>query len=145
MYVYLTYIVTYNTVLVYGIIIMHTYMFSSATNLNLVPLPFCVHKNKSNSIHVELASRNALIHCTISIRGYTLCAIDFSRGFWYGTLLFLLMFEGAKLLAVSMIERSLRLLVSGVVLFANFKIMTISFFSFFFFSLLLTLSGAYPA
>ena len=46
-----------------------------------------------------MAPRIALIHC--AIRGYTQCTIDFSRGFWYGTLPCPLTFEGAELLAAS--------------------------------------------
>ena len=36
------------------------------------------------SVHVELVPHIALIHSTI--RGCIPCAIDYSRGFWYGTL-----------------------------------------------------------
>ena len=42
-------------------------------------------------VHIELAP-----HCTI--RGYMLCAIDFSWGFWYDTLPCPFTFEAAKLL-----------------------------------------------
>ena len=38
------------------------------------------------SVHVELAPRIALIHSAIHGCTCTPCAIDFSRGFWYGTL-----------------------------------------------------------
>ena len=51
-------------------------------------------------VHVELAPHIA--HC--AIHGYMPCAIDFSRGFWYGTctLPCPFTFKGAKLLATSM-------------------------------------------
>ena len=51
------------------------------------------------SVHVELAPSIALIHC--AMRRYRPCAIDFSRGFWYGTLPCPFTFEDAKLLAAS--------------------------------------------
>ena len=55
-------------------------------------------------VHIELPPHNALIHCSIRAvhRGCTVCTIDFSRGFWYGTLPCPMMFESAKLLAASM-------------------------------------------
>ena len=50
-------------------------------------------------VHVELAPCIALIHC--AIHRFTACAIDFSWGFWYGTLPCPITFKGAKLLATS--------------------------------------------
>ena len=50
-------------------------------------------------VHVELTLHIALIHCAIC--GCTPCAIDFSRGFWYGTLSCSITFKGAKLLSAS--------------------------------------------
>ena len=57
------------------------------------------------SIHVELPPRIGLMHCSsvcgCMVRGYMVCAVDFSRGFWYGTLPCPIIFKGAKLLAAS--------------------------------------------
>ena len=50
-----------------------------------------VRRHKLYSVHVELALHIALIHS--AIRGCMLCAIDYSRGFWYGTLPCSFMFE----------------------------------------------------
>ena len=48
-----------------------------------------------HSIHIWVGT--ALIH----IHGCTACAVDFSRGFWYGTLPCPMTFKGAKLLTAS--------------------------------------------
>ena len=37
----------------------------------------------------------------LAVCGYTACTIDYSRGFWYGTLPCHIMFENTKLLAAS--------------------------------------------
>ena len=55
---------------------------------------------QTNSIHVKLALRVALIHCAIC--GCMPCCIDFSQGFWYDTLPCPFTFKGAKVLAASM-------------------------------------------
>ena len=52
------------------------------------------------SVDIELAQCIVLIHCTA--RGYTPCAIDFSRGFWYSTLpSYPFAFESDKFLTAS--------------------------------------------
>ena len=53
------------------------------------------------SVHVQLAPCSALIHVRCAIHGCTWCAIDFSWGFWYGTMPCPITFEDAKLLTAS--------------------------------------------
>ena len=55
-----------------------------------------VHLTRPRSCWINTA------HCANTIRRYTACTIDFSRGFWYGTLPCLCTFKGAKLLTASM-------------------------------------------
>ena len=57
------------------------------------------HEEGLYSVHIELASHIALIHC--AIHRYTPCTIGFSQGFWFSILPSPFMFVDAKLLAVS--------------------------------------------